>query len=86
MRQKIELNRALSITHLSELSSVYVPIYTPTEKALKTSNLQPYLQFNVNILYIYKKSFIRNQYRNILDIILALLLQQLSRQTPFLTD
>ncbi|KAG1381069.1 hypothetical protein G6F61_003495 [Rhizopus arrhizus] len=46
MRQKIELNRALSITHLSELSSVYVPIYTPTEKALKTSNLQPYLHFN----------------------------------------
>ncbi|CAO3696046.1 unnamed protein product [Rhizopus stolonifer] len=45
-RQKIELNRAFSITRLSELSSVYVPIYTPTEKALHASGLQPYLHFD----------------------------------------
>jgi hypothetical protein len=36
------LNRALGITRLSDLSSIYVPIYTPTQ----SHGLSPYLHFN----------------------------------------
>lgn len=36
------LNRALGITRLADLSSIYVPIYTPTS----SHQLSPYLHFN----------------------------------------
>jgi hypothetical protein len=36
------LNRAFGITRLADLSSIYVPIYTPTQ----THGLSPYIQFN----------------------------------------
>ncbi|CEP09224.1 hypothetical protein [Parasitella parasitica] len=45
-KQKIMLNRALSITRLADLSSIYVPIYTPTQSAIKKCGLSPYMQFN----------------------------------------
>jgi hypothetical protein len=40
------LNRALGITRLSELSSTYVPIYTPTATAVERCGLSPFLHFN----------------------------------------
>jgi hypothetical protein len=40
------LNRALGITRLAELSSIYVPIYTPTKSAVEKAGLSPYLKFN----------------------------------------
>lgn len=40
------LNRALSITRLSDLSSIYVPIYTPTQSSIQRCGLSSYLQFN----------------------------------------
>ncbi|KAI9338876.1 tubulin domain-containing protein [Pilaira anomala] len=45
-KQKIILNRAFGMTRLAELSSIYIPIYTPTMTAVKTSGLSPYLYFN----------------------------------------
>ncbi|KAI8647274.1 tubulin domain-containing protein [Parasitella parasitica] len=45
-KQKIILNRALSITRLADLSSIYVPIYTPTQSATKKCGLSPYMRFN----------------------------------------
>lgn len=40
------LNRALSITRLADLSSIYVPIYTPTHAAVQKCGLSPFVQFN----------------------------------------
>lgn len=40
------LNRALSITRLSDLSSIYVPIYTPTQSSTQRCGLSSYLRFN----------------------------------------
>jgi hypothetical protein len=41
------LNRAFGMARLSELSSIYVPIYTPTLIAAQRCGLSPhYLQFN----------------------------------------
>lgn len=40
------LNRALSITRLADLSSIYVPIYTPTQSAIQKCGLSSYIQFN----------------------------------------
>lgn len=40
------LNRALSITRLSDLSSIYVPIYTPTQSSIQRCGLSSYLRFN----------------------------------------
>lgn len=40
------LNRALSITRLADLSSIYVPIYTPTHSAVQKCGLSPFVQFN----------------------------------------
>ncbi|KAL0143969.1 tubulin domain-containing protein [Mucor lusitanicus] len=45
-KQKIMLNRALSITRLADLSSIYVPIYTPTHAAVQKCGLSPFVQFN----------------------------------------
>ncbi|CAO3655803.1 unnamed protein product [Mucor hiemalis] len=45
-KQKIILNRALGITRLAELSSIFVPIYTPTKAAVDKAGLSPYLNFN----------------------------------------
>ncbi|RCH82943.1 Protein dml1 [Rhizopus azygosporus] len=51
MKQKVALNRALSMTRLGELSSIYVPIYTPTKTSLQKSHLQSDLVFNENSRY-----------------------------------
>ncbi|KAI9261367.1 tubulin domain-containing protein [Helicostylum pulchrum] len=45
-KQKIILNRAFGMTRLAELSSMYIPIYTPTMAATKNSGLSPYLYFD----------------------------------------
>ncbi|KAG2207128.1 hypothetical protein INT46_003531 [Mucor plumbeus] len=45
-KQKIMLNRALSITRLSNFSSIYVPIYTPTQSSIQKCGLSSYLRFN----------------------------------------
>ena len=36
----------MGITRLAELSSIYVPIYTPTTIATERAGLSPYLRFN----------------------------------------
>ncbi|KAI8329579.1 tubulin domain-containing protein [Blakeslea trispora] len=45
-KQKICLNRSLSLSRLSELSSLYVPIYTPTQKSAQQSGLSALVQLN----------------------------------------
>lgn len=40
------LNRALSITRLSDLSSIYVPIYTPTQSYIQKCGSSSYLRFD----------------------------------------
>ncbi|KAI8988227.1 tubulin domain-containing protein [Mycotypha africana] len=50
-KQKIMLNRALSLTRLSQLASVYIPIYTPTNAMADKCGLSSYLQFNDNSKY-----------------------------------
>lgn len=40
------MNRAFGMTRLAELSSMYIPIYTPTMAATKNSGLSPYLYFD----------------------------------------
>lgn len=45
------LNRAFSTTRLTDLSSVFVPIYTPTVSNIKKSGLSPYISFNEHSRY-----------------------------------
>ncbi|KAL0086518.1 tubulin domain-containing protein [Phycomyces blakesleeanus] len=42
-RQKETLNRAFSIARLTKLSSLYVPLYTPTPKRMAYSSRSPYI-------------------------------------------
>ncbi|KAI9470956.1 MAG: tubulin domain-containing protein [Benjaminiella poitrasii] len=50
-KQKVALNRALSITRLTNLSSIYIPIYSPTEATIRHCGLSAYVRFNAFLKY-----------------------------------
>ncbi|CAO3622466.1 unnamed protein product [Cunninghamella echinulata] len=48
---KRKLNRLFSTTRLSDLSSIYVPMYTPTKETMNASGLSTFIQPNYHLLY-----------------------------------
>ncbi|ORZ24238.1 tubulin domain-domain-containing protein [Absidia repens] len=50
-RQKKSLNHVLSTTRLSNLSSIYVPLYSPTADRIRSSGLASYIHPNCQSLY-----------------------------------
>ncbi|KAL0085773.1 tubulin domain-containing protein [Phycomyces blakesleeanus] len=50
-RQKETLNRAFSIARLTKLSSLYVPLYTPTPKRMAYSSRSPYIHPKYELMY-----------------------------------
>ncbi|KAI7903450.1 tubulin domain-containing protein [Cokeromyces recurvatus] len=50
-KQIVTLNRILSMAHLTDLSSIYIPIYTPTQTAIQQCGLSPYIRFNETSRY-----------------------------------
>ncbi|OAD75257.1 hypothetical protein PHYBLDRAFT_143515 [Phycomyces blakesleeanus NRRL 1555(-)] len=53
-RQKETLNRAFSIARLTKLSSLYVPLYTPTPKRMAYSSRSPYIHPKSHKAYQYE--------------------------------
>ncbi|KAI9493108.1 tubulin domain-containing protein [Zychaea mexicana] len=50
-RQRVTLNRALTMTRIVDLCSSYIPLYTPSSRHIFNSGLSPYIQPNCNLLY-----------------------------------
>ncbi|CAO3646678.1 unnamed protein product [Cunninghamella blakesleeana] len=51
VNDKRNLNRFFSTTRLSNLSSIYIPMYTPTIESMNASGLSTFIQPNYKLLY-----------------------------------
>ncbi|KAI8145038.1 tubulin domain-containing protein [Fennellomyces sp. T-0311] len=50
-KQRVVLNRSLSMTRILDLCTTYVPLYTPSPAHIRKSKLFPYIHPNCNSLY-----------------------------------